>query len=279
MNFVRALPQCVTHLRLSFEDDEFDEINNSCIDANAFLKKLQRRCPNLEVLVFDHARFKAKSSCPSVAYLCEKYFSNIRVLVLHHCYLRKYLMVYDDDKALSKIEVLDISDSAFDFGQLCNRSLIYKIPHVKKLRLCEGLENDEMFLRDPFEISHLEILDLELNPIASKTFREIRKYGRNLVELYLCHTYLNDEDLTFKDPAETFPCLKIICLRDCNVTVRGIHSLIQSHPSLQQVIVSKHVVTDSRSTLGYDISSFAKISPSEKLKFCYHFAKIDYMNE
>ena len=277
MDFVRALPPCVTHLRLSFEDTEDPYIN-----ITKLLKKLQERCPDIRVLIFHRARLKAKDCSYSIVHLCESLLTNMRVLVMHYCKLKKHLMIYNKDTVTSKIEVLDVTGSAslikvpYDDYNLYFRPLFRDVPRLKKVHFSEMYENDEIFSEDPSKISHLELLNLERNFVGPKTFRAIQKYGSNLIELYICYTVLNDNDLIFEDAVDILPQLKKICLRATPVTFRGIHSLMESCPSVQHIHVGSYQIENSQA-VGYHLCNSERIHVVQKNDFCYHFSEIDYI--
>lgn len=270
MKFAELLPSSVTHLKLNFEHSDDWSLNLA-----DFLVKLQKRCPNLQVLIFERAKLVATNENSSVLRLCEQFLANIRVLVIRNSRLKKRLKFDNKSKLSSKIEVLDASGCTLSsYDHLLSHRRLFR--RLKKLYLadmvCYKIEEN---MTDPHLISTLELLNLERTRAASEIFQAISKYGRHLTELYLCYTLVKDDDITFNNKKNALSRLKKICLRGCKVTNTGIQSLIESCPSLQYVYVGNTV---TRLFDDYSKCDSEKVQVTYGAKLCDHYAKVDYMH-
>lgn len=267
MKFVQMLPSCVTHLRLNFTYSEAWALNLRDLSMI-----LQERCPSLEVLIFHRARFMTINASRAVLYICEQLMTNIRVLVFHHAALNDVTMLDISDAVLSKIEVLDISRST---QMLLNDSFVSRVPHLKKMRLAGSGISDYTFETHPSIVSNLEVLDLEGTITGYFAFKAVLNYGSHLVELYMCFTLLQDDDLVFENPADALPCLEKVCLRASNVTYKGVISLLKSCKSLQHVCVGEPVADPEND---YSKCNSEKVEIIHGFLYCDHYAKINYMH-
>lgn len=267
MKFVQMLPSCVTHLRLDFTYSEDWALNLRDLSVI-----LQERCPRLEVLIFHRARFITINISRATLYVCEQLMANIRVLVFHHTALNDVTMLDISDAILSKIQVLDISRSA---QMLLNDSFVSRVPNLKKMLLAGSGISDYTFETHPSIVSRLEVLDLEGTITGYFAFKSVRNYGFHLVELYMCFTLVQDDDLVFEKPADALPRLKKVCLRASNVTYKGIISLLKSCKSLQHVCVGQPV-TDPEND--YSKCNSEKVEIIDGFLYCDHYAKINYMH-
>lgn len=267
MKFVQMLPPCVTHLRLDFTYSE-----DWALNLRDLSMILQERCPSLEVLIFHRARFMTITISRPILYISEQLMANIRVLVLHHTALKDVTMLDGSDAVLSKIEVLDISRSTH---MLLNDSFASRVPLLKKMRLAGSGISDYTFETHPSIVFGLEVLDLEGTITGYFAFQAVRNYGSHLVELYMCFTLVQDDDLVFENSAEALPRLEKVCLRASHVTYKGVLSLLKSCKSLQNVCVG-NVVADPEND--YSRCNSEKVQIIEGFVYCDHYAKINYMH-
>ena len=263
IKFIQMLPSCVTHLKLSFEYSE-----DWTLDFRDFSVTLQDRCPNLQVLIFHRARLTDVAN-PRKIQLSKLLISNIQVLAFHHCVSKNYSMICSDDTAASTIEVFDISRSKLSFDY----SFISKMPHVKKMYLAGSGICDLIFKTDPSIVSRLEVLDLEGTLTGSSAFKAVRDYGFHLVELYMCFTLLNDDDLIFDD--DILPRLEKLCVRVSDVTHKGVASLLKACKSLQHVYVGDLTANPEND---YSMCDPEKVRIINGFEYCDHYAKVDFMH-
>ena len=289
IKFTKFIHPCVTHLKIEFEETHGFE--NASIFIEDFLRKLGKRSSKIQVLIFKRIKLLAMDESHSAMYLCEKYLPNIRILIFHDCEFEYEFEIYNYDVVTSKIELFDASNCRIaDYGgagKLLYRSLFDGGLGLRKLRFANTNVRDYFFLGTRNQISPLELLDLEGNPVSSDAFRDIREHVSNLSELYVCSTYLEDEDFEFNDTKSVLPRLRVICLRGCRVTYRAINALIKSCPSLQHVYVGKNRFSNRHSFIDewavfkfdYSLCKSQIVEVIDQDDFCNHYLAVDYMTK
>lgn len=203
--FVSRLPPCVTAIRLFYKnrDDWTEKLNfeGLCVE-------LQKRCPHLKTLSLEDVILS--DSLPVVVDLCSRFLQGLKTLVFH-CSKFVDCPAGREFGSDSKIEVLDVGDC--DLGQF-DRLEFFKIPQLR-------------------------VLSLKRTWIGPRTFQAVRNHGLNLQELYLCYTYVRDEDMIFNK--SVFPHLQKICFyHTCYITAEGIVSVAKSCQSLQKLYFGGH---------------------------------------
>lgn len=259
VKFVELLPPLTRGIRLDLSccQSLYKELN-----FENFSISLRKKCPNLKNLILYRAELSV--SLPSVVYLCSKILQNVRVLVLHEC---EFTSNSTKEKYVtSKIEVLDVSAC---FSVHFDQSMLLKMPNLKKLRLANTNISDSWFKNNISFPKHLEILDVGHTCVGPMALHAIRVHCLHLTKLYMCNTYVDDNDLKFNNSPNVFPNLKLICLGNSpTMTSKGINSLIKLCPSLQHVYV-----WNSKENLG-GILCKSKIVVVHS---CYHYKEVDYL--
>lgn len=231
-NFVKALPSCVTHIRLDFKNRDSWTEKLSFEELSASLKE---RCSDLKVLIIYGAILS--ENLLSVINLCTSFLKNVSSLALFYS---QFLDCPSRGACVgtSKIKVLNLFGSYL--GRF-NKPSFSNMPILTELHLARTDVDNSWFENNPSFLNQLRILDLGDTCIGSRTFKILQNHAFNLRELYLCGTDdLEDRDLKFN--YLFFPHLKTICLKFCDeVSCRGIVSLIYSCRSLQNVYVDEDV--------------------------------------
>lgn len=264
---VAKLPSCVTHIKLDFRHrSDWTELLNFkelCVRL--------KRCPNLQML---HLRAsKLSDNLQSVIDFCTQFLKELKILVFHysvfpHCLVGKKQR--QKFEVISKIEILDLNSC--ELGPF-NKPPFSRMPHLRKLFLGLAHVNDSWFQDVTFHCNPLEVLDLG-TWIGSKSFQTIQHYILHLKELYLCISYVVNDDFAFT--RARFPNLEKICLNGCRrVTCWGIIFFVQSCPFLQYISVDRNVVRACATNL-YFLKNKCKL---ELVKFfdCYSHRKVDYL--
>ena len=250
-------------MKLDFENCYWQER----LDFEDFCMTMKQRCPYLHTLNFYLAFFSV--DLPTMINMCSEFLPNLKVLILES--------VFGDESkereyhGLSKIEILDVSQCGnVRLGPLS------KMPYLKKLNF-SGLNMAHWFFEEetvPF-LHQLELLHLGNTNIGPRTLRLLQNHAVNLIELYLCHTYLNDNDFHFSD--SVFPLLKTICLVDCDVTCEGsILYLVQSHPLLQNIYVDRDVA-EYYAKHSFVAANLSKLGIVKYIDNCDLHNKLDYL--
>lgn len=142
------------------------------------------------------------------------------------------------------------------------------------MRLAGSGVSDYTFEIHPSIVSSLEVLDLEGTITGYFAFKAVRNYGSHLVELYMCFTLVQDDDLVFENRVDALPRLEKVCLRACNVTYNGIISLLKSCKSLQHVCVGQ---PGAEAQNHYSKCNSEKVHITDSFLYCDHYAEINYM--
>lgn len=231
--FVDRLPSCCTHIRLNFR------LSYGWIEPLHFEKlamRLKESCPYLEKIILDTVNLS--NSLPSVIDICTQLLEKVQVLVFQSCTFPNY-PTKGEFGGTSKIKVLGVNCCQI---QHFNTPAFSRMACMKELYLTHMNIYDSWFENKWALFNQLHVLDVGFTRIGSWTFQAIGTHAFNLRELYMCCTYLRDDDLRFDNLI--FPNLKTICLRSCRgarVTCRGVISLIQSCHSLQNIYVDEDV--------------------------------------
>lgn len=270
LKHVQMLSPYVSHLMIDFD------IKQHYLNLPEFSAELRKRCPELEALIFRRATLMIPKYYSGISYLFRLLPVNIRVLVLHFNFVYESFCVFDNSDHMfdiSKIEILDLSETNWS-EIFINEGMFMQLKRLRQLRLvgCRAKENSLKNIQ--FFMTQLEVLDLEDTKTGSVLFQVIRNYGFNLTKLYVCNTFLEDNDIIFNDDLTFFPRLQVICLRSCYVTYNAIGELIKSCPNLQRVYVGS---VSSDPVYDYTLCNSEKVHIIKSDSFCYHFQKVDYM--
>lgn len=228
-NLVDKIPSCATHVRLDFRHrSDWTEL----LDFKKLCMRLTK-CHNLQMLFFRAS--KLSDHLQSVIDLCCHFLQNLKILVFiysvfpHHPPRKKR----KKKCRISKIEILNLNSC--ELGRY-NKLPFLRMPRLRKLLLGVTYVRDSWFEGVTFRRNPLEVLDLGMTNIGSRTFQAIRSHIPHLKELYICVSDVEDNDLRFSN--FVFPHLQKICISCCHrVTCEGIVFLLQSCPSLQYVYV------------------------------------------
>ena len=197
---------------------------------------LKGNCSDLHTLTLHYALLS--ENLPSVIDLCSEFFPKLKVLTFSEAifglnYKKRELA------GTSKIKVLSIFHCYMNEMPI---DTFLKIPYLKKLNFTRTFVKNHGFLKNEniFSLHQLKILHLEDTNVSSKIFHALKNRAVNLTELSLCHSILCDDDFSFNN--SVFPLLKTICLRHTAfVTSKGLVSLVQSCPSLQNIYVVRRL--------------------------------------
>lgn len=230
-SFINRLPSCVTSIRLDFA--------HTCgrLDFVEFCMNLQQNCPNLDELILTRSDFSRSFS--SVIDICIHFLPDLKKLVFRYC------MFVDCDSAgeyggISEMEILYVFKCDESYYGCLDKPPFSRMPGLKELHLYGSYTCDAWFEDDASFLNQLSVLNLGSTCVTPWTFSAIRNHGRNIKELCLSLSELQNRDLNFN--RTVFPQLRKICLIDSeDVTCEGIISLLQSCQSLQDVFVDEDV--------------------------------------
>lgn len=289
-SLIGVLPPYVTHINLSFEN----LLDYWFIDFVDFTKEVGK-FPSLKVVVLRGIKFQI----PQYYFdLLTQLPKSVRVLVLHESHFIKCENQKDIVHEIPEIEILDLSNGV---NLPIHLSMFLNVLRLKKLRLaCSVIPDNSLwpffggFREDPFRTTNrtdsffatlmeilsschqLQVLDLESTIMSSMAFRAIRSNCIQLHELYVCFTRITDDDLIFDDQEIILPNLIKICLRNCQVTSKGITAFMKVCPSLSHVYVGSK---DEFAVNNFAECKSEKVNVLNGFKHCYHFKKVDYMSQ
>lgn len=242
----------------------------------SFSNDFQERCPNLKTLILH--RFEFTQTYMHFQSCLPK---SVRILIINYCKFPFKGMDMSENTP-SEIEVLDLSHSRIKNPNLQIYYHFYTkyMPNLKKINLAGcGLSNSYL----EYNIKNLNVCNLEQNHIGLSKFITSRMYGIHLTKLYVCWTRTENYDfidikITSNKPRHQaqFPCLEVICLRGCNVTSHGIHSLIQMSPALQSVVVG-NIKLNAAQLYDYSECNREIVKVLNGFRYCNHNEKAEEM--